>query len=412
VTPAPTKAAQPAAALVQNCDIVVHDDSFVVDGERITPKGSTVGQLVLRDGATLVGGDNQLWLVDCKRTPHVKQLIASPSATVRDGRLAPDGHTFLYATGDGIAALDLTTQATRDIYKTPAEPAPNFCAMLATSGSPAAQPRARDDIRSFADDGALIIERRWGCHYPDAYEYRLVGWDSAQPKLHPARPIYDVAADARGTLFIGDGKGLWRSIDRGANWKWMPIKGGDGAAADIFADAKRAGHLVVRTAKGTAISEGERGSDFPGPVLRTRDGGATWTTIALPEAPMSGAVYALSVLDGNVDHLLVATGEPDEDEADDQAPPEGEEGPLIQRVDQGANGFQLASPPPAWKQRGWRATQDGKTWTKAPAPPPRRRTATVKDYLFEATGDGLYRTRGKRELVTPQLAKPYYNDAY
>jgi hypothetical protein len=70
----------------------------------------------------------------------------------------------------------------------------------------------------------------------------------------------------------GDSGGLWRSTDRGATWKRVPIKGDKGAVVDLFADAKRAGHLVVRTANHTAVAEGVRGSAFGGPVWRTRDG--------------------------------------------------------------------------------------------------------------------------------------------
>jgi hypothetical protein len=426
--PAPT-APTPPTGSTQNCDIAVHDDSFVVDGERITPQGSgTVAQLVLRDGGTLVAATHQLWRVDCKRTPHVQQLIASPTAAVPTGHLAPDGHTFIYASGDGIAALDLTALVTRAIYKTPADEPPNPCAMLAMAGSGRAQPHASDDLRGFADGGrTLIVERRWGCHYPDAYEYRLVDWaDPTKAKLHPARPIYAIAVDPKGTLFIGDSGGLWRSTDRGNTWKPVPIKGNKGAVVDVFADAKRSGQLVIRTAIGTEVAEGLRSSDFHGPAFRTRDGGATWQKVMPPahsqnpdeiEQIYAAYMYSLVVVDGNVDHVLVETGMPDDTDAapedNNEAPPEGEEGPVIQRVDQGADGFQLAEPPrPA--AGGWRATKDGgKTWTQVAAPPPRSRTVTSRGDTFEATGDGLYRTRaGKRELVTPPLAKPYYNDAY
>jgi hypothetical protein len=53
------------------------------------------------------------------------------------------------------------------------------------------------------------------------------------------------------------------------------------------------------------------------------------------------------------------------------------------------------------------------TWTKTAAPTPRARRVAVQGDTFEATRDGVYRTRdGTRERVTPLLAKPYYNDAY
>ena len=402
------------------CRIDVDELGFRVDGERYaTARQSTVAQLVLRDGATLVASEDggQLWVVDCRRTPQVTLVVADADGSVIHGRLAPDEKTFVIANGDGLAAVDLASLAVRTVYKTPKVPPPHGCAMLPSAkGGGAPQPSAVDGVDRFADEGrTLVVHRTWGCHYPDTYEYRLTDWaDPARARLHPARPIYDVAA-AGTTVWFGDGGGLWKSTDRGGTWKRVPIKGSDAPPADIFVDAKRTSWLVVRTSKHAEVAEGARGSEFDGPVLRTKNAGATWAKVKTPTA----AVSFLAAQGGNVDHLVVATGEYDESASDtadaEEAPAEGPEGPVVNHVANGANGFLVEERHEA-RYRGWRSTSNGgTTWAKTEPLPPRvhPRRAVLGADTFETTGDGLYRVRdGKRELVTQELATPYSNDAF
>jgi hypothetical protein len=185
--------------------------------------------------------------------------------------------THAYAARDReIVEIDLATCGERRIYTTPDDP-PDFCARM-TKGVPLHP--LTDRPVALADGGTTLVLERYGagCHVPDHERVRVTDFaDPARAHAHPERHIYALAAGA-GAVYMIDGDGVWRSADAGDTWTALSFgdepDGGDrgvGLAADTIAiDRDR---IVVAT-----LEMPEIGGQFsPGPILRSDDGGATWT---------------------------------------------------------------------------------------------------------------------------------------
>jgi hypothetical protein len=427
---AKTEDDEPAPA-PRACKIKVDARGFTVDDERFdvgkNRERDAVSLLPLEDGSTLVAdlAGEHLWWVDCTRKRAVKSVVDSSEASTIAGQITADGKTFVFSDGAKLQALDLGDRDLRTVYRTKQEPQKDCPAHASQVKVP------EDTFHGFAENGDVILHRSMLCQWPDTHEVRLVDWDDPDKRAdHPAHPIYAIAADGKGTLWMVDGGGLAKSTDRGDTWKPVKIKiakqpestpadPDGGAPVQIIADAKKPNVIVVRTSIISSVAQGRSGATFPGLVLRSRDGGVRWERVSTPDDRLVDQVYSPT----NDANDLVIPGtlsrdEPEEQDADTEGPAKPERGLTC--------GFQPArcfARPDAidtpldelTKPRAWVRTRDGGTkWkiaAKAPVPPPAK--LEVNGDIFEATRDGLYRTRGgKREKITKDLDAPYPRDLF
>jgi hypothetical protein len=355
----------------------------------------------LADGATLIvsADGHQAWRFDCRETPPVAALVASPDAAVDAGKLTADGKTLVYSDGDEIKALELVTGTVAIAHRTPPGSVDSWiqCQSVLTP-TQGEDHTTVDGFAGFDEGDAILLVDRTGanCHYPSMWQVRVTDWrDPAKAAEHIARPIYDVVADSAGTLWMIDGGGLWKSRDRGDHWTRVAVKikkqddDYTGAPVQIIVDAKHPARLAVRTAAQMEISEGQRYTDFSGRVLRSDNGGKTWRVVPPPPNDWDSESPAIWIAapDGNVDHLDVGLYQPSSDEPTDDGEP---------------------------RRAAARTLDGGKTWTPIDSPTlvPTRRAELGGD-VFEATNDGLFRTHnGTRTRITGVLAKPYWADLY
>ncbi|HTJ43254.1 MAG TPA: hypothetical protein VL463_14210 [Kofleriaceae bacterium] len=189
-------------------------------------------------------------------------------------------HAHAYVARDQqIVAIDLATCAETIVYTTPDTPA-DFCAVM-TKDKPVHP--LTDLVLALADhDTTLVLDRYGvGCHVPDHMHVRVTDFAApARAKTHAERRIYSLAT-AGGVIVAVDGDGLLRSTDGGVTWTAIPValpEDDVGALIGIAADtvAIDHDHLIVGT-----LALPEIGGAFSrGPTLRSDDGGATWTAVA------------------------------------------------------------------------------------------------------------------------------------
>src|SRR5262249_21964264 len=152
----------------------------------------------------------------------------------------------------------------------------------------------------------------------------------------------------------------------------------------------------------TSSPQGHSGAGFPGMLLRSRDGGVKWERIAIPDNRLVDQVYTPT---GDPNDLVIAGplsrdddeetkhGVADEPDRPDHRP--------VTAVDDGDHGFARADAdePDHDKlenPRTWIRTRDGgNKWQHAAKVPDRlaKQTVELGGDVYEATRDGLYRTR-------------------
>ncbi|MCW5803598.1 MAG: hypothetical protein KIT31_14540 [Deltaproteobacteria bacterium] len=397
------------------CKIKVDESGFFVGSQRIDVRksrggGPAVAQLRLADGTTLVADRDgeTLWWIDCAQEPHARRVVSSKDAAVLTGELDPDATAFVFQDGNRIRALDLESRELRTVYKTKQDTSTCKAHKKTQTLVP------EDSFRGFAEDGRhIVLHRSMLCQAPDTHEVRLVKWEDAERiSEHPAHVVYAVSADGKGNLWMADGGGLWRSTD-GDTWRPVATPAGGGAPVQVFADATRPNLVVIRTSVAPGVVQGTSAASFPGQLLRTKDGGKTWARIKPPDDKPVAEVHAI---DGNADELvipgLLSPDDAEDEDADDAEKPAPS---LVAKVKDGARAFpKRDAAPPAAPPRSWIRTVDGGAkWTKTSAPDRAPKPAVAGEDSYEATRDGLWRTRNDlRRKVTKTLDRPYPRDMF
>lgn len=137
-----------------------------------------------------------------------------------------------------------------------------------------------------------------------------------------------------------------------------------------------------------------------------------WERISTPDNRLVDQVYSPT---SDANDLVIpgplSRDDPQDEPDDSDAPPQ----PAHER-----RGFPHPDQPDEHRDqlavpRSWIRSRDGganwKIAAKAPAPAPRK--LDLNGDVFEATSDGLYRTRnGKREKITKDLEAPYPRDLF
>lgn len=369
--------------------------NLMIDGAIAIASNSTLAGIKKigdHDGATFYAADTGLWRVDCSLTPPAQIVlkIAAGISAFANATITKAAEVF-YSDGSGVSVVALATGQSRKVYTSPTSLATKWidCIQTLLVGQVPAPPTVIDRFASLADDATTLVLRRSVQHCPVNFEVRVTNYADAKLRSeHVARPIYSVAADTQGTLWMTDGGGLWRSTDRGVTWSARAVKlprwegPGDEGIAQVLIDAQRANHLIVRTASGKGVMGGAKGMDAAGRVARSRDGGRTWTLLSWGGDDDNSDARKVSAPQGNLDQLVLSRDD--------------EERPVLTTTD------------------------GGKTWTDGVAPrmpndgvPNDGRTVTIDADVFNATDDGLERVRaGKRMKVTKALVKPYPLDIY
>ena len=248
-------------------------------------------------------GTDTLYRVDCRaRTAtavaHLDGADFGHSARTRDGA------AIYFSALGGVRALDVATRQIRRVTQ-PVEL--HDCGdrgpALGSDGVTEVPRIALDAVDSLADDdGVLIYEDGDNCGFEGDWTGTTYYLDhperpGGQPYL--PTPVGPIAADAGGALYAITAGVVWRTLDRGDHWQRVDLPAattGDDAPSELFADAHRAGHvLVVTTTPG------------PGPflltsrLLATRDGGRTWTELDVP--PYDNAFQLqIALRDDDLDH--------------------------------------------------------------------------------------------------------------
>ena len=259
-----------------------------------------------------------------------------------------------------------------------------------------------DTVIGFDDGGStLVVNRRVeGCEVEGegTYEVRITNFsDPAKVREHASHPIYDLAA-VDTTLYLLDGGGLSRSLDRGASWQttW-PIPSRDPAVSGVpFALLAFSGDhttIIVLTSENgpTRKRDGPADDIIGGSLFRSDDAGVTWRALPIPselENPCSIAHTGACADGRGVEWMTAPTGQLD----------------LLVIGGAGVGGANVA----------WTSRDGGMTWSRGTSRPSRRsRTARIGNETFEGTSDGLVTIHDHtRQTITPELTEPYRVDRF
>lgn len=111
------------------------------------------------------------------------------------------------------------------------------------------------------------------------------------------RNVYDIEFGSGNAIYLATDAGVWSSADGGATWVQRNL--GIGPNQQVFDVALDPGDPAVVWA-GVADAQGNQGAN----VVRSSDGGATWTDVTPPHSPMSCNAIAVDPADSNT---VVAT---------------------------------------------------------------------------------------------------------
>ncbi|MFC4820387.1 WD40/YVTN/BNR-like repeat-containing protein [Dokdonella ginsengisoli] len=111
--------------------------------------------------------------------------------------------------------------------------------------------------------------------------------------------VHDVEFGSGGAVFVATDSGVWSSSDDGANWTRRDL--GIGPNQQVLDVALDPGNAAVIWAA-VADAQGLQGAN----VVKSTDGGATWSDVTPPHAPMSG--YAIAVDPADPDTVAAVFG--------------------------------------------------------------------------------------------------------
>jgi hypothetical protein len=318
-------------------------------------------------------GGSELWEVDCDAPKEKKTFLAIEGANFGASAMTRDGKTLYFSGPTYVRALDVATKQVRVVSR-PGKVA--SCWM-------GDEFQLADTITRFdEDEDVLELSRGGPCGFEGDYEGSLVYLDHpSDPKgERPASPVLAIAVDASGAWWASAAGALWQSTDAGATWRKLPLVADGAGPASIHLDPKRPGHLVVVTA-----ATGEHGFDTGGFAHASRDGGATWSRLALPP------------------DLDIGWTDPDKTE--------GEHHPLglVLQVRTSTDDLVLWGPektgadgdgerPPV----AWETADGGKSWKRIAspsAPPDVPQQATAKGVTLKTSSDGLL-------VIAPGATRP------
>jgi subtilisin family serine protease len=120
-------------------------------------------------------------------------------------------------------------------------------------------------------------------------------WEPVGPNSTAGTLTTSPAAPGQGMLTLFGRAGVWRTADKGATWSQnnrLPVAGGNGTVVVDPRDGSRMWYAVNGSAGG--FFGWVFDPTYQGKVLRSGDGGRTWTTLGFPDVH----VYALAVDDG------------------------------------------------------------------------------------------------------------------
>jgi photosystem II stability/assembly factor-like uncharacterized protein len=121
-------------------------------------------------------------------------------------------------------------------------------------------------------------------------------WSPIHRFDNEVRQVLMTAADSRVIYVMTGSAGIWKTTDAGTSWTDLTHGLGDfaGALDNMMAveDVARGGSLIVASNYG---------------LLRTKDGGATWTPIALLTPPGSTRIYSLAISPKNSNFIAYGT---------------------------------------------------------------------------------------------------------
>ena len=267
--------------------------------------------------------DGILYKVDCATaTPY--ELVSLPDADFGSAALDAENVTLYFTGPSGVSALDLETLEVTEITQSPTF-APADCWT---------EQESRDVVAGL-DGRELIIHRGAGCGYEGDWVARELRLDLDQLRPGelatpvPTYPVASVAVDAGGTLWLGNGMRcdepgvhdpqspgeVLRSNDGGDTWEAVHV-GVDnteeamrGAVSQVLVDLERPGHVLVLS---NICANG--GATIGGSVSLTRDGGAHWERLSMPDGlgdpfDFGQGVVAVELVDGLLEHIRISAAE-------------------------------------------------------------------------------------------------------
>lgn len=320
--------------------------------------------------------DGRLWTFRCDDPSQHTLFAREEGADFGSSVASPDGRHLFYTGADGVREIDLRTARTRQITAPP--PVDEACWTAAGAED---RPQQRDVVMGLTETPPpgepqrLIIHRGAPCGFEGdwvAHELHVDPSTDATDLVPPHRPhpVAALARDALGRLWLGDAGrceepgvrdpgthgAVWVSKDEGTTWKRIDVVAGKvrmhTPAETILTDAKRAGHIVVRSKKCKSTA-----ATFGGRVFITRDGGRRWHVASLTEDDalfkIGTPVDAVAMVKDSTDSLLV------------------------------------------WAPSGvWRSRDGGDKWSvdsERPLPTPAPPQVTTDQWQFTGGPDGLWR---------------------
>jgi len=329
----------------------------------------------LRPWPAAAGGE--LLRVGCGAPATVEVFTTREGADFGNARLDGTVGMLYFTDANGVGALNLRSGEVLAVTRAPT--VASDCWQY-DAGTPI---RLRDVVVDLVDGSTLVVHRGGPCGFEGDWvsqelRFTLLGL-AAAPEPSQPHPVSTVVASEGGRVWLGDAGrcdepgvrdlqtegSVWRSEDDGNTWRRLSVRDDahrmHTAAAQILVDPNDAGRVLVRSAVCNSAAAQQGGFLF-----LTRDDGATWQRMELPEAVVEG---------GQAGHGIRAVSH---------------EGSLDRLTLWTADG------------RAFRSDDAGATWRELPPsePPAPANEARSARYSFEATSDGLLR----RQLLLPDDA--------
>ena len=236
--------------------------------------------------------EGRLLEVRCGEGVSTDFLPPRPGVDYGNAALTRDGKHLFFSGNRGVERVDLAQRAVRDVTRRPIE------SCTANPEFPLPPAQQRDIVVGFtARDARLMILRGRFCEsvvcggFWEGEPLDLTRPLSARVGEHRPHAFQSVDRAPHGTLWAVDG-GLWRSTD-GTAWERVILETKYGVAALVVTPNA----LVVLEGLWQADvwdMSGESPEDVGGALLRSVDGGQTWTRMKGPE----GRVQAIEFIEG------------------------------------------------------------------------------------------------------------------
>ena len=265
-----------------------------------------------------------LWRVSCAQPALTDAFYQRAASDFGHAALSSDHHALFFSSREGIKRLFLATKTVQSVTD-----APNVGDTCWTYGEEGFVQTLTDIVQSLNPKLNLLnFERGGPCGVMGTWTARpwqlAVGKDSVNaPPMRSPRPFSTLTRDVSGQLWVGDGgrcdqPGLldlqtpgviFVSRNDGVDWEAVKIQVGAASAhtgvRSVRSDRKRAGHLIVHTARCTNPL-----GTYGGLLYMTRDAGRHWSRVPIESAagyPSDGGtgVVDFTLIEDSIDSIRV-----------------------------------------------------------------------------------------------------------